>query len=140
MTQINKGYKDEEFMRKWFKGQESQKDWVDFKTKNILYEVKSCNLMNSCTNGNHKRKYVSKRHKKCYTHQLGRFNIITENHIRLGEDTEKENKVYLFVIRIGTQRIWKSIRWSEIDKIINKDIEYNQLRISEVFYGIYSST
>ena len=76
----NKGYEIEEFMMKWFKGKKHSEYCVDLQTSKSLYEVKSCKLFCKCTNGNNKRNYVDKPHKKILTSQLGRFFIKLENH------------------------------------------------------------
>ncbi len=134
MEQENKGYKVEERLRKFFKGVTSSLDEVDFETSTSLYEVKSCNIFNKCYNSNHLRKYKHSPHKKIETHQLGRFQILTDNHIALYLRALQINKAakYIFVIRVGNQIIFKIVPWSDI-KITN-DKDYHYIAISDIFY------
>ncbi len=67
-------------MMKWFKGKTHSADCVDFQTTKSLYEVKSCRLFVDCVNGNDKRKYAAKPHKKIITTQMGRFHVKRANH------------------------------------------------------------
>lgn len=132
----NKGYDIEDQMRLWFRGEKCEEDFIDFKTKTTCYEVKSCNLLNECVNGNHKRKHSGTKHKKCRSTQLGRFFIVPENHRLLGECSQK--KKYIFVLRIGRQKVWKVWDWNEVEKRVDYSKSLSYLKISEVFCGIYS--
>ena len=134
MIEENKGYQVEERLRKFFKGVTSPLDEVDFETSTSLYEVKSCKIFNRCYNANHLRKYKKKPHKKIETHQLGRFFVLTDNHIAIQLKALQVNKAakYIFVIRVGNQIIFKIVPWSDI-KITN-DKEYHYIAISDIFY------
>lgn len=131
----NKGYKIEESMKKWFKGEDHNSDCVDFQTKTSLYEVKSCRLFLDCVNGNNKRQWKNHPHKKIHTLQLGRFHIKIHNHKKLKLKAEKENKIpkYIFVIVIGKQKIWRLKSWDEIDKLLDKEKRQEQIRIKQLF-------
>ena len=131
----NKGYEIEAAMKKWFKGENHPHDCVDFQTSKSLYEVKSCRLFNECTNGNEKRKYVEKPHKKIKTTQLGRFFINCKNHEKLLEVSKKENKIpkYIFVVLIGKQKFWSVKPWAEVDYLVNNKKDMNLLRIKDIF-------
>ena len=137
--ETNWGYKIEKAMRKWFKGKSHPEDCVDFQTTTALYEVKSCRLFLECGNGNHKRNYVKKPHKKIRTTQMGRFFVKLENHKGLRASAEKENKIpkYIFVVVIGKQKIWRVKSWDKIDSIILKRSEVTPIRIKELFNEVW---
>lgn len=131
----NQGYKTEEYMRKWFKGKSHPEYCVDFQTIKSLYEVKSCRLFLECSNGNHKRAYVKKQHKKITTTQMGRFHVHLDNHQKLLDTSIKENKIpkYIFVIVIGKQKIWRVKSWEQINPMIGKLKEITTIRIKDIF-------
>ena len=133
-TRENRGYKVEERLRKFFKGTASQLDEVDFETSTSLYEVKSCKLFNKCYNANHLRKYKNKPHKRIETHQLGRFKILTDNHIMLYLRSLQTGKIpkYIFAMRYGNQIIFRIIKWKELIVTNNKD--YHYITLGEIFY------
>lgn len=112
----NNGYQIEDRLRKFFKGSKCSFDEADFETSNCLYEVKSCNLFNKCYNGNDKRPYIERRHKKCLTNQLGRFAIKEENHIGLYLRSLQTGKTpkYIFALVYQNQAIFKVLRWEEV--------------------------
>lgn len=132
----NKGYKVEERMRKFFRGNTTTLDEVDFETSNSLYEVKSCRLFNRCYNANHLREWKNgkKTNKKIETHQLGRFQIKTDNHIMLYLRALQTGKIpkYIFVLRFQNQIIFRVIHWKEIDIPNNK--WYHYISINNIFY------
>lgn len=133
----NEGYQIEEAMRKWFHGKAHADDCVDFQTKTSLYEVKSCNLFNICNNGNDKRHYATKPHKKIITNQLGRFHIYNHNHILINEAAKKENKIakYIFVIKINNQKIWRVWPLELVNIFIRKNKDVTPIRIKDIFGG-----
>ena len=133
----NEGCDVEEAMKKWFNGESHIEECVDFQTKTSLYEVKSCNLFNNCNNGNDKRKYITKPHKKITTNQLGRFFIRNYNHKMLGELSDKENKIpkYIFVVKIGNQKIWRVWHWELVSIFIHKGKDMTPIRIKDIFGG-----
>jgi len=137
----NQGYKIENAMRKWFKGKSHQAYCVDFQTTKALYEVKSCNLFNGCTNGNNKRKYVSKPHKRIKTTQLGRFFIKKENHERLKLHAKGEKKIpkYIFVVVIGKQKVWRIKSWKEINSMMIESSKITLIRIKDLFNESWES-
>lgn len=131
----NQGYRIEAAMRKWFKGKNYPLECVDFQTTTSLYEVKSCNLFNECFNGNPKRNYVIKKHKKIRSTQMGRFFVEIKNHEGLKICAEKEGKIpkYIFVVIIGKQKIWRVKSWEEINSIIYKKSGHTLIRIKDLF-------
>jgi len=131
----NHGYKIEEAMRNWFKGKNHSAHCVDFQTTKSLYEVKSCRLFIECVNGNHKRPYASKPHKKIRTTQMGRFFVKLKNHKGLKARASEENKIpkYVFVVVIGKQKIWRVKSWEQINSIIRKRSEVTAIRIKDLF-------
>lgn len=136
---IRKGCKIEEAMMKWFKGESHPAECVDFQTKTSLYEVKSCNLLNRCLNRNDKRKYLKKPHKRIASMQLGRFFIKISNHKKLLEKAKSKKKIpkYIFVIKIGKQKIWRVKSWWDVDLIIPKKKRYEAISIKDIFNGIW---
>ena len=135
----NQGYIIERAMRKWFKGKNHSADCVDFQTKKALYEVKSCRLFLACDNGNHKRNYVKKPHKKIRTTQMGRFFVKRVNHKLLKNFSEKEKKIpkYIFVVMVGKQKIWRVKSWDQIDSIIHKVNPVTPIRIKDLFNELW---
>ena len=135
----NQGYKIEDAMKRWFKGKDNLLDCVDFQTSKSLYEVKSCRLFVKCTNGNHKRNYVSKIHKRIRTTQLGRFFVDLENHQGLRACAEEENKIpkYIFVVVIGKQKIWRVKSWEMVDLLITKHNKQIPLIIKDIFNEVW---
>jgi len=129
----NKGYEIEDRMRRFFKGEKSSYDEVDFETSKCLYEVKSSQLFNKTWNGNHKRDYKTKKHKKICSLQLGRFLIKTDNHILLYLRAIQLNKApkYIFVIKIGKQSVFRIVPWEEIS--LNNDKDNHHISIKEIF-------
>lgn len=132
----NRGYEIEVAMKKWFKGENHEKDCVDFQTKKCLYEVKSCKLFNKCKNNNDKRPYAKKKHKRIKTAQLGRFFIIINNHKKLKKQAAKEKKIakYIFVIIIGKQKVWRIKSWKEVNKLIKTKKEYCYIILKDILY------
>lgn len=131
----NKGYKIENKMKKWFKGKVHYSDSVDFHTKTTLYEVKSCQLYLNCNNGNYVRPYMKKPHKKVNTTRMGRFWVKIYNHTLLKQLAEEEHKKakYIFVIVIGTQKVWVVKDWEFIDVLISKTKDEVPIRIPDIF-------
>jgi hypothetical protein len=128
---INFGYEEENYIKRLFKGESHPFDCVDFQTEKCLYEVKSCQLFIKCTGGNSKRINGIKPE----TTQLGRFFIKRHNHISLKETAHKENKkaLYVFVLVIGKEKIWKIKTWNQTNKLLKKRGEHNPIRIKEIF-------
>ena len=123
----------EERMRKMFKGKKSYLDEVDFETTRFLYEVKSCKLFTKGNNQNSKRKYVKKPHIDIESYKLGRFQIITNNHIMLylrSLQTRKTAK-YVFVVRFGKQIMFKVLKWEEV--LVPNSKDYHYILIKEIF-------
>ncbi len=133
--EIKNGYQVEKAMKKWFKGESHSYECVDFQTKTSLYEVKSCNFLIECGNGNYKRRFVNQQHKKIRTTQLGRFHIKNDNHISLKSTGNIEDKIpkYIFVIRIGNQNIWRVKSWDFVDEFIQQDKETTPIRLRDIF-------
>lgn len=131
----NKGWAIQEKMRTWFKAKDHYDDAVDFHTKKSLYEVKSCKLFNGCYNNNHLRKFNKRPHKNIKSHQLGRFTIDIKNHVKIWLKAIQEEKIpkYVFVIIIGTQRVWKVLSWEEVNYLLGGNKDYKHLRIRDVF-------
>ena len=132
------GEKVEERMIKLFKGKPSGIDDFDIETSKCLYEVKSCNLFNSCVRyqgGYKKLKQEGKPFKK-YTHlpELGRFKIRPENHVGLFLHAQKLNKIpkYVFAVRHGNQIIWKVLGWNEVKVPKQKSIYC--IKLKDIFY------
>ncbi len=131
----NQGYKTEREMMSWFKGKPGPFDCVDFYTSKCYYEVKSCKLIVKCTNGNDKREYTKKPHKKIMSSQSGRFYIKIENHKLLKIFSERDNKIprYIFVITNRNQKLWRVLSWKDVDSKLNKTKEIFPLRIKDIF-------
>lgn len=131
----NKGFEIERAMMKWFKGKTHEAYCVDFQTTKSLYEVKSCRLFLDCVNGNHKRKYANRPHKKISTTQMGRFFVKLENHKRLRARAEEEKKIpkYIFVVMVGKQKIWRVKSWEHVDSMIHQRNKHTQIRIKDLF-------
>lgn len=129
----NKGWEIEGRMRRFFKGKPCPHDEVDFQTSKCLYEVKSCKLFNRCTNGNDKRNFKKKKHKKIETLQHGRFYMVTNNHILLFLRAIQLNKVpkYIFVLKIGKQTVFKVLNWEDV--MLTNEKDYHYISIKEVF-------
>ncbi|KKM06305.1 hypothetical protein LCGC14_1745320 [marine sediment metagenome] len=134
----NKGYEIQKAMTVWFKGKSHPEDCVDFQTKTTLYEVKSCNLLVKCINGNSNRPFKFRKHKKISTTQLGRFVVKVYNHNDLFKQAKEEEKLakYIFVIVVGNQKIWKVVSWNEVDKFVNNKKRTNQIQIKKIFKRI----
>ena len=117
---------EDRFM-KMFKGEKSYLDEIDFETSNCLYEVKSCKLFNDCVNGNDQRK---PHHKKITTSQMGRFQVITNNHIMLYLRAMQAGKTakYIFAVRYGKQVIFRVMRWEELEVCNLRDYYYVLLK------------
>lgn len=132
----NQGYEIERAMMKWFKGKTCFESYVDFQTTTSFYEVKSCRLLNKCNNGNDKRSYKKKPHKKIKTTQMGRFFINLINHKRLRFLSNKKNKIpkYIFVVLIGKQKIWRVKPWEEIDPMVHQKKKITAIRIKDLFH------
>jgi len=125
----NAGYETEERMRKWFRGQKSHLDFVDFETKNVLWEVKSCNLFNRYYNSNHCRKSKGKiPHHDVNSFHLGRFFINLDNHFVLKSKADAIGKVakYIFVVKCGRQMLWRVLNWELVP-------QKSTVRIKDVF-------
>ena len=135
MIKNNQGYEIEKAMMNWFKGKSYPADCADFQTVTSIYEVKSCRLFLKCSNGNHKRPYHKKRHKKITTTQMGRFFIKLRNHKELLVRAEKENKIpkYIFVVVIGKQKIWRVKSWEQINPLVHEESEITLIRIKDLF-------
>ena len=131
----NKGYLIEKKMMQWFKGVSHPADCVDFQTKRFLCEVKSCRLFIKCFNGNNKRHFLKKPHKKIETTQSGRFSIKLQNHLLLKSTAEKEGKIprYIFVLEVGKQKVWKVMNWEDVDKVVCKTKKYTMVRQKDIF-------
>lgn len=131
----NKGYEVEFYMRNWFKGKPHHDDCVDFQTSKCLYEVKSCRLFNKCNNGNDKRKFSEKKHKRISTTQLGRFHIKNFNHESLMLAAKLENKIpkYIFVVCVGKQKIWSVRSWEEVNEFIDDKKDNTRILIKNIF-------
>jgi hypothetical protein len=125
-----RGHVAEERMRKLFHGEICPYEEVDFETKNCLFEVKSCNLFNQCTNNNH---LVRPGAPRCQTNQLGRFTIKTDNHIMLYLRALQLNKIpkYCFVIRVGNQMMYRVLPWESVKLSNTKD--YWKVSIPQIF-------
>jgi hypothetical protein len=126
----NPGYEIEDIMKKKFGGVSHKKDCVDFQTKGVLYEVKSCSLIINCGSG---KKRLN--NKKIITTMLGRFFVKTQNHDLLKFTAEKEKKDvrYIFVVHVGKQKIWKTTTWEFVDKLLNKRKDTYPLHIKDIF-------
>ncbi len=122
-------------MRKWFRAKSHWADWVDFQTKGVLYECKSCNLLNGWKNANSRRPFRVKRNVDIRSSHLGRFQIDLENHARLKAEADEAKKKakYVFVITVGNQRIWRLKPWEDVDSMIKKDKPRVFLHIRDVF-------
>jgi len=123
-TRKENGLKAENFVKKFFKAWYSENDEYDLESKRYLIEVKSCKCANSC---NKNRKNV----------QFGRFVIDTDNHIGLFLHSVKKNKIpiYVFVIRIGNQIIWKKVKWEKVK--INNLKNSHHIHWAKIFYPQY---
>ncbi len=135
----NRGYDIQEAMQNWFRGKSHPSDCVDFQTTKSLYEVKSCKLFTKCVNGNHKRAYANKPHKKIITTQMGRFFVKLKNHNELRVCAEKENKIpkYILVIVIGKQKIWRVKSWEKINSMMRKRSRITPIRIKDLFNEVW---
>jgi hypothetical protein len=133
--ETNHGYRVEHIMMKWFKGKPHSFDCVDFQTTKSLYEVKSCRLFLKCTNGNDKRKFITHKHKKIKTTQMGRFYVKLDNHIKLKARAEEEHKIprYIFVVTIGKQKVWRMKSWEQVDSMMRKRSRITPVRIKDLF-------
>lgn len=129
----NGGYKVEIRFRRFFRGNGCCFDEADFETPKCLYEVKSCNLFNRCYNGNDKRPYRDRIHKKCITNQLGRFAIKTDNHIGLYLRALQTGKVpkYIFALIYENQAIFRVLEWDQV--ILTNDRERHYIRLADIF-------
>ncbi len=127
------GERIEERFIKMFKGKKTSWPEVDFETSRCLYEVKSCNLFNKTTNSNHIRDHKDKIHKRCEGVQLGRFTIITDNHIMLYLRALQQNKIpkYIFVLKYGGQVIFKIKLWDEV--ILFNEKKYKHIPLNQIF-------
>ena len=134
----NQGYKIQREMMELFKGKSNPLNCIDFQTKTSFYEVKSCRLFVNCVNGNDKRPYENKPHKKIKTTQLGRFHIKLRNHKGFKLASDKENKIpkYILVVVIGKQKIWEIKDWKQIDLMIHKNREVTLIRIKDIFHEV----
>jgi hypothetical protein len=112
------GRNAEDFIAKFLKAKSCGNDAYDLETNNSLIEVKSCRAFNF----NSSRK----------SHQFGRFQIDTNNHIELILRAIQFNKkpIYAFVVRIENHKIFKLIEATRLT-VPNKD--YNYLSWVEVF-------
>ena len=135
---IKRGDEIEDKMKSWFKGGDHPSDAVDFQTKTTLYEVKSCNLLNRCFNGNPLRKFSKEQHQMCQTTQLGRFHMIIKNHLLLKElavEVDKKAK-YILLVKVEEKiQFWKTMSWAEIHPKIDLGKEHQSLRIKDIFGG-----
>lgn len=124
----------EERIAKLFKGRISPHDELDIETKNCLIEVKTCNLLNRSTNGNHLRKYSGKPHKRVSSYGLGRFKVNPINHDLLYLRSLVENKIplYVFGIRVENQLIWKKMSWEDVGRLLGTR-NTGLLRIQDVW-------
>lgn len=131
--QQQEGKKIEERFMKFFKGKPTSWPEVDFETSTSLYEVKSCNLFNTYSNSNHLRDYKNEPHKKCKAWHLGRFTIITDNHIMLYLRAIQLSKIpkYIFVLKSGNQIIFKIKQWDELELVNEK--EFKHIPINQIF-------
>jgi hypothetical protein len=122
-------------MRQWFKGCSHPSYCVDFQTVTSLYEVKSCELICSCANGNYKRPFRAKPHKKCHTSRFGRFFIKNHNHYALKAVADREHKLpkYVFVALMQNQKIWKVLPWETVDKWIHTTKKETPIPVKNVF-------
>ena len=129
---VNPGYRIEKEMKRWFKGKSHPFGCVDFQTSSSLYEIKSCKLILNCSNNYH---LIRKDREKMITTQLGRFFVEIINHNLLMEISEKENKIpkYIFAVVVGKQKIWKSMSWEEVDKLLDKSKRRSWIRIHQIF-------
>ncbi len=123
---------EERFM-KMFRGKKRHLEEIDFETSTSLYEVKSCSLFNRCYNANHLKPFIIKRHKRCETRQLGRFQIITNNHIMLYLRALEAGKIpkYIFALRFGKQAIFRVIKWEEV--IVPNTKDYHYILLKDIF-------
>jgi len=128
-----KGSKVEERFRKMFRGEKTDWDEVDFQTKTTLYEVKSCAIINHGYNSNHRRKFSKRMHRNILSHKLGRFHIITDNHIMLYIRALQQQKKakYIFAIHWGNKCIWRVADWKEL--ALTNDRDYFDLAIPSIF-------
>ena len=129
-----KGHEIETRLRKFFRGTKSPFDEIDFETSTSLYEVKSCNLFNTTTNQNSKRKYRDYAHKNISAAQLGRFFVKPENHIGLYLHSLRTNKIpkYIFVLGLANQIIYKILPWEKI--LIFPQEKVVPITLKEIFY------
>ena len=131
----NKGYQVENWMKKWFKGESHPLDCVDFKTKTTLYECKSCAMLHTASNGNSRRDYAKTKHQDIYSHKLGRFYIDRHNHVQLKVTAEEEGKVakYIFVMTVGTQKVWRTKTWNQINNLMQEQKTTTIVKIAQIF-------
>lgn len=117
-------------MRRFFRGEKSIHDCIDFETRLTCFEVKSCHLFNGTTNSNHHRKET---HKRCKSHQLGRFVINGENHALLKRWSDEKKKMarYIFVVHVGKKFIFDVVPWECI--VIDETKRINFLSIHDIF-------
>lgn len=132
----NLGRDVENYICKKFGGESvNWKGYFDFETDKALYEVKSCNLINRCSNGNSSRSFKKSQHKYCQTVQYGRFWINNENHDLLRKEAERTNRAskYIFVVVIGKKKVWKTIHSKRVSKLLDKTQKYTLIPISKIF-------
>lgn len=103
----NDGCTYEKYINKFFKGElvSSLYRYCDIETKSSLYEVKGC-------------KVVQENHSKSMS--LGRYQINYDNHNELQQEAKKKSKLakYVFVLRIGQQKLFKTMSWSTVNQIL----------------------
>lgn len=125
----NNGYLIEAVIRKRFRAKSSEVDEIDFCTKRIAYECKSCALLLPDRAKGKKKNYPTTR--------WGRFVIKMHNHIRLKTTAEKLGlePYYVFALALGKQTIIKRVPWAIVDKWIDgrRNDEYANIRIRTVF-------
>lgn len=114
-SQREKGKFFEDRFKKFFGANDAEDICYDFETKNVLWEVKTCEVLNHYGEGNGARPNGVFRKGRTTSHN-GRFVIDPENHARLKSISDRKNKEakYLFVITYENQCIYKVVPWDQV--------------------------
>ena len=122
----SRGLKTEAAMKRRFNGVDNPHNCVDFQTRKFFYEVKSCELFRW------EAATISK--KRTSTIRCGRFNVILRNHFELQGEAKKQNKIarYIFVVKIGKQRIVRVHSWKFVDGLLRSTGRTNKVRIYDI--------
>ena len=120
---IRNGNKNEQHIKKLFKAKSSLINAYDLETQHRLIEVKSCKAFNNTT-----------ANKKTYK-QLGRFTINNNNHVDFKLQAMKENKipVYMFVVTIKKNKIFTSVKWITVERLIDYKKKFTFISWGKIF-------